>query len=267
MRSSDQLNFLLYVSERNSMHNGILRLVKITERYISDRSPLILASLAGAGVVATAVLTGKASIKASDILRAETEERTIREKIGLTWSLYVPAVSTGALTIACVTASTRIGTRRAAAMAAAYSLSEKAFVEYKDKVIEQIGKNKEEKVRDSIAADRVRKTPGSTEIILSAETRVLCFDSITGRYFESTMETLRKAQNDINFAILNNMYASLSDLYDLIGLPDTPYSREVGWNADVQLEMSFSTVLSEDGRPCISLDYRVYPIRGYSRLQ
>jgi len=67
--------------------------------------------------------------------------------------------------------------------------------------------------------------------------------------------------------VLNDFYASLSDFYDLIGLPTTSFSDEVGWNSDRLLELQFSTVLSDDGRPCISIDFRTVPIRDYYKVQ
>jgi len=191
-------------------------------------------------------------------------EVTQTQKVNLTWKLYVPTVGTGVLTVACIIGANRIGTRRAAAMAAAYSLSEKAFVEYRDKVIEKIGETKEQKVHDAIAQDRVDANPvSSREVIITGGGDVLCHDSITGRYFESNVETLRKAQNDINYKILASNYATLHEFYSLIGLPSTLYSSEVGWNNDNMLELEFTTVLSEEGKPCLSVNYKTYPIRGY----
>jgi len=249
---------------------------KRAEKLIADNSPAILSAIAVTGTITTAVLAGRASYKAAeiigdDILRQKEEEvgqarhyRTYRQDVELVWKLYVPAVGTGVLTVACIVGANRIGTRRAAAMAAAYSLSEKAFVEYKDKVIEKMGETKEQKVRDAIAQDRVDANPVSTrEVIITGSGDVLCYDSITGRYFESNVETLRKAQNDINYQILATNYATLHEFYSLIGLPSTLYSSEVGWNNDNMLELEFTTVLSEEGKPCLSVNYKTYPIRGY----
>lgn len=244
------------------------------EKIISDNSPLILTGIAVTGTITTALLAGRASFKAAQILaddlhyREPGDEATPRDKLEMTWKLYIPAVGAGVTTVICIIASNRIGTRRAAAMAAAYSISEKAFAEYKDKVVERLGDAKEQKIRDEIAQDQVNRNPVSTrEVIITGNGDVLCYDSITGRYFQSNVESLRKAQNDVNHQILMNMYASLNDFYQEIGLPVTPYSNEVGWNADNLLELKFSTVLSEDGRPCISVNYAISPIRDYFRLQ
>ena len=245
-------------------------LVRRANRLAVNNAPIILTAIGVTGTITTALFTGRASFKAAQIIAAEEAQSPIstRRKFDLTWQLYIPAVGNGVLAVACIIAANRIGSRRAAAIAAAYSLTEKAFVEYKDKVIERMGPRKEQNVRDDIAQDRVDANPvSSREVIITGSGDVLCYDSITGRYFESNVDTLRKAQNEINFQILHDMYASLSDLYQLIGLPTTPYSSEVGWNADTLFEMRFSTVMSENDRPCISLEYQVYPIRNYCRLQ
>lgn len=248
------------------------------EQIIADNSPLILTAIGVTGTVTTAIFSGKASFKAGAILDNEAYIRelhtpseppmTTKEKVSLTWKLYIPAVTTGVLTISCIIAANRIGTRRAAAIAAAYSISEKAFVEYKEKVLEKVGQNKTKQIREELAQDRINANPvSSREVIITGNGDVLCYDSITGRYFESNIETLRKAENDINRQIMNDMYVTLHEFYVAIGLPSTLYSTEVGWNTDTMLELQFSTTLSEDNRPCIAIEYAAYPIRNYYTLQ
>lgn len=248
----------------------LIDIAKKLEKLAVDNSPAILTAIGITGTVTTAYLTGKASVKAHRILeeqRKTIDDMTVREETKLVWKVFAPPVVSGAATITCIICATRIGTRRAAAMAAAYSVSEKAWAEYKEKVVEKLGHEKEEKIRAEVAQNRIDKNPVSTrEVIITGGGDVLCYDSISGRYFQSNVETLRRAQNDINQQILTDMFASLYDFYNKIGLPTTPYSNEVGWNADVLLELEFSTVLAEDGRPCISLEYRLFPIRGYDRL-
>ena len=250
-------------------------ILKRVEKLTIDNSPTILTAIGVTGSLTTAYLTGKASFKAAEILILEHEEedlkdipRSRKKDAKRVWKLYIPAASTGAVTVVSIIAANRIGMRRAAAIAAAYSISEKAFAEYKEKVLEKVGENRERSVRDDLAQDRVRNNPSSDrEVIITGGGDVLCYDAFTGRYFKSDMETLKKAQNDLNYKVLNNYYASLSDFYDLIDLPRTSYSDEVGWNSDALLELEFSTVMSEDNRPCISINFRIQPIRGYYRVQ
>lgn len=147
-------------------------------------------------------------------------------------------------------------------MAAAYSLSQHAFEEYKDKVVEKVGKTKERAVRDDIAQDRVNQNPPSkNDIIITGGGDVLCYDKYTGRYFMSNMDALKKAENQVNFYVLNNQYATLNDFYQYIGLPTVPVGEEVGWTCDLNFGIDFSTTIAENDKPCIVLDYQVCGVR------
>jgi hypothetical protein len=109
-----------------------------------------------------------------------------------------------------------------------------------------------------LAQERVSKAPGSSQIVV-VEGEVLCFDEPTGRYFRSTMDTINKAVNSTNAEILHHDHASASYFYEELGLPATTWTDEVGWNTDQLLELKFSTVLAEDNKPCISIDFKTLP--------
>lgn len=265
-------------------------LAKKAQKFTLDNSPFLLTAVGVTGTVATAYLTGRASFKASEVLLKETlrnadndmaiadyvllgehtptiESLTLKQAINVTWKLYIPAALAGTATIAAVIGANQIGTRRTAALAAAYSLSERAFVEYKSKVIEKIGEKKEVQVRDEIAQDRVNANPlGNREVIIAGSGEVLCMELMTGRYFKSSMEELKHAENRINYHLNNNGYASLGDFHDYIGLARTSMSDEVGWTSEKLMELQISTTLSEDSKPCLAIDYRVAPVRDYFRL-
>lgn len=245
------------------------KMLKIT----SDNSPVILTTVGVVGTLTTAYLTGTATVKAVRILDDEVDASwgtpgadtiPLKDAVRMTWKCYIPAASTATVTVASIIMANRIGNKRAAAMAAAFTLSEKAYSEYREKVTEHLGKNKEQKVRDDIQQDRVQNT--SSQIIVTDVARVLCYDKFSGRYFESSMEELKKAQNDLNYRVLNDYYASLSDFYDLLGVDRTSMSEELGWNSDELLELEFSTVMSDNQKPCIAIDFRVQPIRNYHRV-
>jgi hypothetical protein len=242
----------------------ITALAKQTEKLVVDNSPVILTIVGVAGTISTAVLSARAGSKARAILSEESPFLETKEKVQLVWKEFIPPVGVATITVVAIIGANRIGQRRAAALAVAYSLSEQAFTEYKDKVKERLTGPKEQAIKDEVAQDRVTKAGVSEVVIVNGN--VLCHEAFTGRYFQSSMEELKKAQNDVNYMINNNYYASLTDLYDKIGLERTSFSDEVGWNCDKLLELEFSTTLSPDGRPCISVDYTVVPVRDYFRV-
>lgn len=260
---------------------SISDLAKTVEKFTVANSPTILTAVAVTGTITTAILAGKASYKAATLIEAEERRREhlrdiselpesaeepmdATEKVELVWTLFIPAVGTAITTCIAMVAANQIGTRRAAAMAVAYSMSEKAFGEYKDKVTSKFGEKKEQSVRDELAQDRVnKKTVESTQVVMIGDGEVLCFEQYSGRYFNSTMETIKKAQNDLNYKILNESYASLNDFYDLLGLDTLASGEEVGWTTEKKLDIFFSTVLSTDQRPCIAIDFTMSPVRNY----
>lgn len=242
---------------------------------LNEQADTIFTTMAVTGVVTTSVLTAQASFKAADILAREEAERRrededemeIKDKVLLVWPQFIPAATTMAVTITSIFMRNKVGNERLAAMAAMYSVSEKTLTDYQAKVAEKLGDKAAQEVKDDIAQDRVRENPPTkSSIIYTNHGNVLFMDSISGRYFESTIEDVRKCVNDVNEQVLNQYYASLSDFYDELGLAPTAMSDDWGWNTDALLEVTFSTVLTDDSRPCIYLEYRSAPIRGYNRL-
>lgn len=142
-------------------------------------------------------------------------------------------------------------------MAAAYSLSERAFSEYKDKVVEKIGERKEQSFRDEVAQDKVLRADKSQQLVLAMPGNVICCELHTMRFFSCDMETLKRAQNEVNAKILNSMgsSATLDDFYDLLGLDHTTNSSHLGWDSDKLMILEITTVLSADNRPCLAFEY------------
>lgn len=264
---------------------ALRELTVASRKFVIDNSPLLLTTVGVVGTVTTAYLTGKASILAyQDYLDWDEEfawhaarktpgsidggvSRGIKPIVNLVWKRYIPPAIAGSITIAAIVGANRIGTRRAAALAAAYSLSEKAWEEYKEQVIKQVGTNEARKIEDKTAQALADKSEAKSSEIIVISGDVICHEAYTGRYFSSSNEELKKAQNDLNYQILNDGYASLSDFYDLVGLPHTALSEEVGWTSDKLLEIHFSTIMSDDGKPCISINYQVEPVRDYYKFR
>lgn len=252
-----------------------LRLMaKQAERLVTNNSPLILTVIGVTGTLTTAYLTGKATFKAAEIIREQAHwaelhdlEYEVKDKAAAVWKLYIPAATAGLFTVSAIILANRISTRRAAVLASAYALSERAMDEYKKKVIEKLGAKKEQAVRDDIAQDRINRNPvDDSKVIVVGGKDVLFYEAYTDRYFTSDMETVRKAQNDINEQIINDHYASLDDFYERLKLPSTSASSDLGWNLDRMLAITFSAILTPDGRPCISVQYDYTPVPHYFRL-
>ena len=254
-------------------------LVNGFKKVIIKRSPEILTGIGIAGMISAGVLAVRATPKALELIHERKEELypldedkklslTPLETVKICWKCYIPAVSTCILSAACIIGASSVHTKRNAAIAAAYKLSEKALIEYKDAVIETIGEKKELEVRDKMAEKHIEKDPVSkTEVIITDKGTSLCYDSISGRYFKSDIETIKRAENVINKQLLSDMYVSLNDFYDEIGLDYTKVGRELGWSVDEGLiEIHFSSQLADDGTPCLVVEYYTPPRYNFDRF-
>lgn len=235
---------------------------KVTDT-LGKNSPHLLAGAAVCGVIGTTVLAVKATPKALEMIQeAETDEP--KEIVKLVWKQYLPACVVGSVTIACIIGVDVIHNHRGAVLAGLYSLSENAMKEYQEKVIEKIGKNKDREIKDEIAKDKLKNNPDiNKEIYLTGSGDVLCFDAISGRYFRSDYEKIRKVQNDLNHQLLTEMWISLNDVYYELGLEPVKYGTLMGWNVDEKIDFDFSTQFSENHQPCLVLDYEVGPRYNY----
>lgn len=245
---------------------AIKSMLKALEKYAADNSPAILTGVAAVGVLSTAFLTGRASFQAANLLEEESPFLDSKEKVRLVWKLYIPAAISGAMTVTCIISANRIGARRAAALATTITILERGFEEYREKVKQTIGEKREQQVNDEVVQDRVTRETAGRATVFVGDGKVLCRDDFSGRYFESTVETIRKAANDTAKQIIHDSYASLTDFYERIGLDRTGISDEVGWTLDHDLEIRFSSALTEDNRPVLSVQFEIEPVRKYQWL-
>jgi Family of unknown function (DUF6353) len=261
---------------------GLTRIARRAQFLLNDNSTALLTGGGVAGTLATAYLTGRATFKAARIIDREqrlieaekevenpdwkrAKELTRFEKSKLVWKLYIPPFSIAVTTITCIIVANKIASRKIAALAVASGISERALQEYKSKVVEKLGERKDTEIRDQIAQERVNKHPASLgEVIIAGDGDVLCYDMLTGRYFKSTVESIRQAENKINHDLNNFMAASATEFYDELGLAATTVTDSLGWNANNHVKVVFSSVLM-DGRPCLAVDFEVPPTTEYAR--
>lgn len=260
--------------------SGLTKIVKTVQKAAKKHSPEILTGLGIAGMVTTVIMAVKATPKALQKIEEAGEERykndmenetftpmTTVDKVKVAWKCYVPAAVVGTVSIGCLVGASSVNVRRNAALATAYALSESTLKEYQEKVVEQIGEKKEREVRDAIAKDHVDKNSvENAPIIITEKGNTLCLDKLTGRYFKSDMDTLKKAENELARQMRYDSYVSLNEFYDLIGLDHIDIGYDLGWNIDRgYIELEFSSQLASDGTPCLVMSYRVAPQYDYSR--
>ncbi len=251
------------------MNSKINNFIKNTKCFLGKHSPEILTGIGIAGMVTSTVLAVKATPKALVLLEeARTNEDgtlgdklTIVETVKVAWKPYVPAVAVGIASISCIIGASRVNYKRNTALATAYALSERTLINYRDKVVETLGEKKEKEVRDKISQDEINKKPiSSSQVIITPKGNTLFMDSITGRYFRSDLDSIKKAVIELNMEISHQNYISLNEFYSNIGLDRISNGDNLGWNIDNgYVEIDYSTCLADNDEPCIVIDYISQP--------
>ena len=248
---------------------------KSLETFTKVNSTVILTGIGVVGVVATAALAADASRRAERALiewerfnGREVSTLSNKERFLMTWTYYAPATLAAITTVGAIIGAQKINERRQAAVAAAYGLAQQSIIEYRDEVVKMIGARKEEEVRTNVVQRNIEQA-GPTDkntVIITGSGETLCFEKLSGRYFLSTAERVRRAENEFNKSLFHDGYASLNDFYNLLGLENTDLGAQLGWQSDQLLELSLTSHLTEDERPALAISYNRLPGPDYYRF-
>lgn len=233
------------------------------QHFVGQNAPTILTIMSGVGVIATAACAGRDTLRARDVLRESEEEGqnlSKKDEIMRVVPCYISTALMASATIACIIGQHRVSTGKIAAYASAYSLAQAAAREYRDKVIDIVGEKKAKEIDDAITDKHLEDNPASKQPIIVGDGKVLCYDNLSGRYFTSDMESLRKIVNDLNFNLMTDMWVRLNEFYDRIGLEPINLGEELGWSVDHMIELKFSSRLTDDGKPCLVIDFYTMPM-------
>lgn len=225
-------------------------------------TPKILTGFGVLGVPLTAIL----SVIGHERAKKRSNEKDILKYVKETWVDYLPGFLMGVATIGSIISGQHIALQRAAISSAAYSLAQDHLLKYQAKTKEIVGHKKELDISDALSQDQVnlantgQYNKSKEVIIVSGKGEVLFLDAYTNNYFMSDMNTVKQAVNNFNFRLNQEMFLSLNEFFDDLGLPAIPAGDKVGW--DVQkglLEIRYSTTLTSEGTPCVVLNYFVEP--------
>lgn len=249
------------------------RIVRDLQKSLVKHGPEILTGLGITGFVTATGLAIAATPKALVLLEDKKEEEGVdslskSDVVKTCWKCYIPTAAMVAVSTSCLIGAHSVHARRTAALTAAYKISENALAEYKEKVIETIGEKKEREVRDKIAKSRIDDDPISKhDVIVTGRGDTMCYDTWSKRYFKSDIDKIRRAVNEINRQMINEMYVSLNDFYDEIGLSHSELGYKMGWNIDKGfVDIHPSAQLDEYDNPCIAIAFTVEPQYNYDRI-
>lgn len=241
--------------------------LRTAQTVITANSPVLLVGTAIAGVVATGVLAARGGYKARGIIEdyEATEERdtTVQEKFKLTWLCYAPAALTGASSIASVAGVHTIHTKRHAALAGLYAVTQTKLDDYKDEVEKVLTPKKSQDLNNAVAQKQVdRDGFVNNEVIITDGGTELCYDEWSGRFFLGSMNKIESAVIMMNKKLQEDGEQTLNELYDDLGLKGIAMGTDFGWPGGTVLEPRFGAVTTSDGRSAISFWFHENPQPG-----
>ena len=258
----------------------------------AKNSPTILAGVAIAGVVATAVMMVKATLKSREILDEredqiatleekfendpsidEETQKELRKQVNINAAkallpIYAPAIITLGMTVACVIGCNSVHIRRQAALAAAYNLSESTLRSYEAKAKELVGAKKSGQIKDEANIEQMKKIIASnSEIIETGHGSEIFIDKNTGQKFRSSQEYVKNKMVDIGNRLKGVDFIPLNDLLIDWGCNMCEFGDQWGFSEETfagpnsltpldQLEMTHWTD-PDDG---ITYHYLSYPL-------
>lgn len=247
---------------KNLIPSGVGRQMASTLLKAQSHSPAILFGVGVAGVVGTVVLSSRATLKLEDVLETTNEnletvktiqhekysddDRTKDKAVVYTRAvveigkLYAPAFALGVFSIGCLTGSHHILTKRNAALGAAYAGLDKAFREYRGRVIEEVGADRESRIWQptetiDVVNEEGKKVKAKVSTEVGGSPYKVLFDETNQnwqRAAEYNQIFIQAQQNYANDLLRAKGHVFLNDVHDMLGLPRTKAGQIVGWVAD-----------------------------------
>lgn len=223
-------------------------------------SPGLLFGAGVVGMVGSTVLACRATLKVETILEGSKErlnlvrttqhpdysEEDRRRDTALVYfqtgvkvtKLYGPAIVVGGISIAALTSSHNILTKRNAALTAAYTALDRGFREYRARVVEKYGEEQDRNFRYGTQQVEVIDPETKKKKIVNRVPPDI--PSIYARFFdegssswnkeaEYNLMFLRSQQNYANDLLHARGHIFLNEVYDMLGIPRSEAGAVVGW--------------------------------------
>lgn len=226
------------------------------------RTPEILIGSSLAGMLASVIF----AIRNTPKMNAELEEKRNDEELHFTKSDEVkivlkhqlPSIILFVTSSAGIIGANSIHLKRNAALQVLVQTGEIAATQYKTIVERVVSDDDKRKIDEQY--EQVRKiSPTPSTIIISGD-RYWIRDEFTGKEFESNIQNIMNAANEINSRMYDERYISAQEWYNEIGIDTAPSDMSIGWNtSNVGLVRPIFDAEIVDGRPIVLMSYRNNP--------
>jgi hypothetical protein len=239
------------------------RALGTSKLYFIKNGPAILTGAGVIGLVGTAVLAGRAAIKAKPVIDDATHGLKAIESVEIdagypqkqkgkdyalaivdlvkdAGKIYAPAIIVGAVSISCIVSAHGMLRKQNAGLVAAYGALDLGFKAYRKRVIEEFGEDKDRDIyRGIIGREEETLENGQVCVIEDLGTNIPAA-SLYGRFFdecstrwnktpEYNLTFLISQQNYANDMLISRGHLFLNEVYDMLGFSRTQAGQVVGW--------------------------------------
>ena len=208
-------------------------------RCIKNNSPNILTGIAVVGVIATSIMSIKATPKALERLakaeKKKDEKLSQIEKTKIIIPVYAPTAIIGFSTIACMITANTLNRKHQASIISAYALLNESYKKYIRAAKAVYGDDADSKIKAEIAKKTyVDRSNGYQTYIPEGdlEESVLFYDSYSERFFNAPMSAVLNAQYHVNRNLQLRGSVSVNEYYEFIGISTIENGDDTGWNMD-----------------------------------
>ena len=243
---------------------------------LKKHSPEIIVVGGVVGLVTSGVMACKATTKLSAILDDSKEQIELFDKVAANpemvkeeytvedaekdkkivkvqtavkvAKLYAPSIAVGVVSIGAIFASNNIMRKRNVALGAAYATVDRAFKDYRNRVVDRFGEELDKELRYNLKTKEVKETVedenGKKKTVkrnikymdspVPSEFAVIYDDGCAGwtKDPEDNKFFLIQQQRYANERLKRRGYLSLNEVYELLGFPSTKAGQVVGWLYD-----------------------------------
>ena len=242
-------------------------LMEAAYKMLAKRSPELLVAtgigLMGVSVCLAVKNTPTAVYTLNGKKFEENRELTVQEKIKTAYKFYVPSAVAFGAGAACIIFADSVHLKRNAALMTAASVAERAFKNYSEEVIAELGEEKEREIKQKVASKKESDARDAKQEAYSYPignpngNTVKCFESLTGRYFWSNKNSIERAENEFNRQMRNDVTLSENEWFGYLGLDEVKNGDLLGWDIDRggYLNIFWNSKLDDKGDPVLVIDY------------
>lgn len=235
--------------------------------FVKRHDSAILTGVTIVGTLSAVYFAIRDTPKCERLLDELNEEgATKTEKAKALLPLALPTAMATAVAVGSAILNHKVTSDRISSLISAYQIKQAISEEYKKKVQEKLGDEADE-IEDDIARDGLKAARNSNaSVIQTGHGNDRMYDAWSGREFDSDINHIKSVVNDLNYQLMSEMFISVNEYYQAIGLPGCDAGKEHGWNVDYgMIELRFTAELDENDKPYTMIQFRNQPSLAYER--